>query len=69
MSDARPSELSASVRGAATAVARQAEKPVSAAIDSREARIAQLREQYRSGTYEVNGSTVGAKIIEDQLRK
>lgn len=35
----------------------------------RDERIAELREEYQAGTYEIDGAKVSAKIIEKHLEK
>ena len=37
--------------------------------DIREARMAELRKQYLDGSYEVDSTTLSAKIIDDLLRE
>lgn len=50
--------------GAAAAPARE-----KAEGESREARVAELREQYHSGTYKVDARELSRKIVDSHLRE
>jgi len=38
-------------------------------LDAPEARIAELRQQYLEGTYQVDAGKLGAKIVDEHLQK
>jgi len=58
----------------ADAAVRQPEQPSSAAeqrplTEDRSARVAELREQYRLGTYQVAAAELSASIIDKHLKR
>lgn len=66
MNDERALSLgfTAGLQAAATAVARE---PMPSAEADRDARVAELQRQYRSGEYRVDPATLASKIVDDHL--
>jgi anti-sigma28 factor (negative regulator of flagellin synthesis) len=56
------------------AAARQTERLTSdeelqAPVDGREARVAEIREQYQRGTYRVDAAEVSSSIVDEHLKR
>lgn len=63
-----------SSNAAGTAAVRQAEHPSSAAreeqpVEERAARVAELREQYQRGAYQVDPAALSSEIVTKHLKK
>jgi len=69
MSEARWSDGTHGGAAAAAAASKQIEKENPGTTPEREARIAELRQQYQQGLYRVDAATLSARIIDEHLKR